>query len=346
MSESRFLEISRWLRLVLPQHQQIKLISGDASFRRYFRVTQYNEGREERFILMDSPTKLIPLTPFLELTKSYQKLELNPPKVIAQNLEAGLLLLSDLGDILLLSRLTLQNVAQYYAKALTLLDKVVLVKSTATYQLPQYDSQFVLTELNIFRQWFLGTHLQLNLAQSEQQLLDDTFQFLSKQILSQPVAGMHRDFHSRNLMLTEADNGDEILHVIDYQDTVVGPITYDAVSLLRDCYARWPEPIIEPLMLQHYQQMRAAKVLDSSVDFNQYKIWFDLTGLQRHIKAVGIFARLNYRDNKPAYMDDIPLTLGYIEDISACYPQLTDFSQWITRSIKPAFKARVSGKKE
>jgi aminoglycoside/choline kinase family phosphotransferase len=330
LSDPRFLQLNAWLNLYFSANMSPELISGDASFRRYFRVNVDAVS----YIVVDSPPKLVPITPFIQIAESYSIFEIPVPKVIASDVEQGFMLLSDLGDVQLLSVLNLSNLKHYYQQALLLLNDVAKVTATEVAPLPIYDDEFVLRELNIFTQWLAVHHLGLTLEEVNAQT-DKVFQILTENVRQQPQVGMHRDYHSRNIMLQE-----EELKVIDFQDAVIGPVTYDAVSLLRDCYIRWPEEAVNELMLIHYNQAIEAQLLPADVSFMQYQRWFDLMGLQRHIKAAGIFARLNYRDGKPAYMADIPLTLEYIRDIAGRYPELSAFSQWIGSVVIPAVKAK------
>ena len=330
MSDLRFIALNRWLKQLFNTEVRAILISGDASFRRYFRV----EHQDKRFIVMDSPPELIKVLPFIKLANAYSAKGVNVPQVIEINLEEGFLLLSDLGDVQLLSVLNEGNVVDYYGQALALLNKVSLVTDNGETSLPLYDEAFVQLELDIFSDWLIKRHLGLELDDSTQDMLKMTFSHLIQNVEAQPKVGMHRDYHSRNIMLQN-----ELLQVIDFQDAVLGPITYDAVSLLRDCYVRWPDGVVNQLMQQHFEQINASGQLDSGVTIETYTRWFDLMGLQRHIKAAGIFARLKYRDGKPAYMADIPLTLEYIRDISDNYPELKPFSEWISATVIPAVEA-------
>ncbi len=330
MSDPRFIQLNAWLNQYFSSNITPELISGDASFRRYFRIIVDSVS----YIVVDSPPKQVPISPFIQLAESYSRAGIPVPKVIACDVERGFMLLSDLGDIQLLSVLTADNIKDYYQKALLLLNDIATVTATEEGTLPNYDDEFVLRELNIFIEWLAVHHL--GLANDEvESCTQDVFSILVENVRQQPQVGMHRDYHSRNIMLQDNE-----LKVIDFQDAVIGPVTYDAVSLLRDCYIRWPEESVEQLMLGHYEQALDAGLLSSKVNFAQYQRWFDLMGLQRHIKAAGIFARLNYRDNKPAYMADIPLTLEYIRDIAGRYAELAEFSQWIANVIIPAVKAK------
>lgn len=347
LSDPRFISLNQWLNHYFSAAVTPKLISGDASFRRYFRVS-YNKMS---FIVADSPPDLVPIAPFISLSHAYNTAGLVVPEVIAFDCELGFMLLSDLGDTQLLSLLTLDNVQDYYRQALDLLPSIAHVQQVPMFDgisrtgisntqmapLPRYDNAFVQRELAIFVQWLVGVHLQLTLTADEQAMLAQSFAVLVDNALSQPSVGMHRDFHSRNIMLQQHK-----LCVIDFQDAVIGPVTYDAVSLLRDCYIRWPQNMVTSLMQYHYQLALTQGFIPQSTEFSQYTTWFDLMGLQRHIKAAGIFARLKHRDNKPAYMADIPLTLGYIVDIASQYADLAPFSQWVTARILPAFSVKQS----
>nr|WP_283107155.1 phosphotransferase [Shewanella marinintestina] len=330
MSDLRFLQLNAWLNQYFNVKVSPQLISGDASFRRYFRIIVDNQS----YIVVDSPPNLIDITPFIQLADSYSRQGIAVPKVIASDVEQGIMLLSDLGDVQLLSVLSEQTLQQYYSEALQLLTDIVKVTHTEAGGLPRYDVAFVERELAIFTEWLAVHHLGLA-VEDVNRATRSAFQLLTENALAQPQVGMHRDYHSRNLMLQDGQ-----LKVIDFQDAVIGPVTYDAVSLLRDCYIRWPDSDVELLMRQHYKQCIDNQIIAADTRIEQYRYWFDLMGIQRHVKAAGIFARLNYRDNKPAYMADIPLTLEYIRDIAARYAELKPFSDWIDKVIIPAFNAK------
>lgn len=317
-----------WVQAQFGMNCGVELISGDASFRRYFRVVH----QERTYVLMDTPVQLIPLEPFIAIASAYGSATIKVPEIIGFDAEQGFMLLEDLGDVQLLSQLTPGNVEAHYQNAIGILPSIASVTTCTGHALPEYDDDFVYRELGIFTEWLVEHHLGMMLSAEETQMLNRAFQLLANNIAEQPKVGMHRDFHSRNLMCFQDD-----YYVIDFQDAVVGPVTYDSVSLLRDCYIRWPQEQVEALALHHYQLCLDHGLLSSSVGFSQYMRWFDLTGLQRHIKAAGIFARLNYRDSKPAYMDDIPLTLSYIIDIAAKYEELQAFHSWVLETLAPAF---------
>ncbi|QYJ85440.1 phosphotransferase [Shewanella mesophila] len=326
LSDQRFIALRAWIARTLGADAQIVLISGDASFRRYFRVSL----GDIKYIAMDSPPDLIAVTPFIALAEAYQGKEIYAPQVIEKDVEQGFLLLTDLGDTQLLSVLNLENVSDYYHRALGRLNSIATITESGGQSLPSYDDAFVERELAIFSDWLIVHHLGLTLTPQTQSMLANVYQLLVTNVAEQPKVGMHRDYHSRNLMLC-----DNKLAVIDFQDAVIGPITYDAVSLLRDCYVRWPDDVVESLMQSHYQQMQVAGLLAKEVSLKQYRRWFDLMGIQRHLKAAGIFCRLNYRDGKPGYMKDIPLTLQYVRDVAKRYPELEGLVRWLDCDVIP-----------
>ena len=205
-------------------------------------------------------------------------------------------------------------------------------EGNSIYQLPDYDDVFVALELNIFSEWLVEKHLSIELSVEEKAQLEQCFSVLIDNVAQQPKAFMHRDYHSRNLLLSN-----ENIAVIDFQDAVFGPITYDIVSLLRDCYQRLPQADVEQLF-NYFTQLLTEQFPDKrygEIDGETWQRWFDLMGLQRHIKASGIFARLYHRDNKPGYLPDIPLTLDYIVEVAKKYPELSYLSELVTAKIQP-----------
>ncbi|MFT6977589.1 MAG: aminoglycoside/choline kinase family phosphotransferase [Shewanella psychromarinicola] len=332
LSDPRFIALSDWLNQYFGDEVAINLICGDASFRRYFRI----HHQDNHYIVSDSPIDLVPIAPFVAIAKAYQRVGLLVPEVLATCDEYGFVLQTDVGELQLLSVLNKDNVADYYQQALNLLPVIATVTDTENGPLADYDGAFVARELAIFVDWLLNKHLDYVLTDNEQKMVTSTFSALTQNVLVQPKVGMHRDYHSRNLLIN-----DHALAVIDFQDAVHGPVTYDAVSLLRDCYVRWPDDIIDHLMRYHYQLAIDHKLMAKEVEFSTYKQWFDLMGLQRHIKAAGIFARLYHRDGKDGYLADIPLTLQYIADIGMQYPQIADFGVWIKKVILPLVNHKI-----
>ncbi|WP_394131301.1 aminoglycoside phosphotransferase family protein [Shewanella maritima] len=336
VSDIRLIELEAWLASIFDNSVKVTLISGDASFRRYFRVTHQGQ----HYIVADSPVELVPITPFITMAKAYEQADIFAPKVLAFEADKGFVLQTDLGDRQLLDALTEENVSDYYQTGLGLLPHIAKVTCTEQGTLTAFDQSFVKRELHIFVEWLLEKHLSYQLTDAENTMLDNVFNRLTDNALFQPQVGMHRDFHSRNILLVDDQLAGKQLAVIDFQDAVIGPVTYDAVSLLRDCYVKWPTSIVTQLMKHHYQLCLQQGLIPSSTSFNDYQQWFDFMGMQRHIKAAGIFARLYHRDDKAGYLKDIPLTLSYVVDIGSQYPEFRQFSQWVNDIVIPAVNAK------
>lgn len=332
MSDSRFLSLNHWLSQTFGESLSPVLISGDASFRRYFRASF--QGVD--MVIMDTPVALIPIEPFVAVREAYANAGLPVPAIIAKDDEQGFMALEDFGDVQLLALLNSQSVRHWYPKALALLPAIASVTQTQLGSLPDYDEAFVRRELGIFTEWLLGTHLQLTLTAEEDAILAAAFDMLTDNALAQPKVGMHRDFHSRNLMVVNNE-----LKLLDFQDAVLGPVTYDAVSLLRDCYIRWSEDLVDDILVEFFVLAHEHGLVPPDTDMVVFRRWFELMGLQRHIKAAGIFARLNHRDGKAGYLKDIPLTMHYIRDVAVRYKELGDFAQFIMGRVMPALEAKA-----
>ncbi len=326
MMTQRHAQLQRWAQQIEQNPDlTLRLISGDASFRKYYRAANR--------IWVDAPPETEKNREFIDNAQALQRTNIAAPVVHHSDLEQGFLCVSDLGDDSLLSRLNDNSVSAWYWQALQLLPQLTNIKL----ELPVFDAEFMARENSIFPEWLLGQHLQLTLTAAEKALLAETFALLTTNNLQQPQVVMHRDFHSRNLMVL----ADESLAVIDFQDMVLGPLTYDAVSLLKDCYCRWPDAVIEQGVAQAYQLYSESGLL-SDVPYAQFVQWLDLTGMQRHLKAAGIFTRLYHRDGKSGYLKDIPRTLGYVRDVAARYPQLAAFAAWLEQRVLPAFEMETA----
>lgn len=311
--------IQRWLHQTLPAPlQRIAPASSDASFRRYFRVWYNGQTR----VVMDAPPDKEDCRPFISIATAMRELGLNTPQIEAENLELGLLLLTDFGSRQYLAELDAQSVAPLYADALSALAQLQVGGDASSTLLPPYDLALLQREMELFREWFLGKLLGLQLSVAEQQVLDHAFALLAANALEQPKVWVHRDYHSRNLMITDPNNPG----VLDFQDAVLGAVTYDLVSLLRDCYIAWPREQVECWALDYRQRLRALGMRGLE-DATQFLRWFDLMGVQRHLKASGIFARLFLRDGKSGYLPDIPRTLSYILQVTERYTELRDLRQ-------------------
>lgn len=302
--------------------------SDDASFRRYFR---WQKGGKS-FIVMDAPPEKEDCLPFVRIAGYLEAMRLNAPRVIEANLSDGFLLLTDLGsqqylDVL---RLDSDKATSMYADAIAAL--LVMQQRGVAFQtsLPAYDEQLLRFELSLFRDWLCDVHLGLPFSDADEAAWQDCCDVLVDNSLHQPQVFVHRDYHSRNLMCTGENNPG----ILDFQDAVEGPLTYDLVSLLKDCYVRWPAEQVRQWALDYYHALDAS--LREQVDELLFRRYFELMGVQRHLKAAGIFARLNHRDGKPAYLADIPRTLSYIVDLGEQYRELGFLADLINRQVLPA----------
>lgn len=315
-----------WLHDILA-HDALRVTpaSSDASFRRYFRVESNHKGetlgrfKANSLIVMDAPPEKEDTRPFTTVSRLLTEAGLHVPQVLASNVEQGFLLLTDLGCQPYLDGLNSQTVDALYADALNAL--LIMQRDAPRKEgvLPPYDKALLLREMDLFREWYLQRYLNLLLSAQQQMQMDNVFQLLADSALAQPQVFVHRDYHSRNLMVTDENNPG----ILDFQDAVIGPVTYDLVSLLRDCYITWPRDRIEQWALDYLRDAVDAGILLPQSESNFLR-WFDWMGVQRHLKATGIFARLHLRDGKDDYLKDIPRTLAYVQDVSARYPELQD----------------------
>lgn len=314
----------------------LKMVSGDASFRRYFR---FDDGARS-IIAVDAPPTHENNEVFISVAKAYREAGIMVPSVIDFSLEQGFMLLEDMGDRLFASAYDSElgydnkTIELLYSKALDALPAIQAVTDTQLGPLPPFDDALLDAEFYLFNHWLVEVHLALSLSDSDKQVLTDAQDRIRQVFKAQPQAGVHRDYHSRNLMLLGYSKVPEI-GIIDFQDAVVGPITYDAVSLLRDCYIVWPNDMVEELLKKWHQ------TYFTQYPWSDFKYWFDIVGIQRHIKASGIFCRLCHRDGKQGYLADIPRTLSYITTVASEYPELQDFAQLIEQKILPAINTSL-----
>ncbi len=309
----RFVLLSNWLKNECGLSvNTITPVSGDASFRRYFRVVTTTKS----YIAMDAPPEKESCCPFINITLQLETAGLHTPHIYAANLDIGFLLLADLGDALYLNHLNKDSADRLYSDAIDALLKIQAIQAV---DLPPYDQALLWREMELFREWFLGKHLNINLSPSEHKVLDQTFEFLAASALRQPQRFVHRDYHSRNLIVTPHNNPG----ILDYQDAVRGAVTYDLLSLLRDSYIAWPEERVIAWVLEYRDKVVSAGIIGSVSD-EEFIRWFDLIGVQRQLKVCGIFARLYHRDGKQAYLQNIPLTLRYLMNVCKHYPKTKD----------------------
>jgi len=286
--------------------------SEDASFRRYFRAT-FEDGRT--FIAMDAPPDKEDCRPFVHVARLLKEAGVHAPEVHAQDLGAGFLLLSDLGTRTYLAELADTAAAdRLFADATDAL--IAWQRATRSGELPPYDEALLRREMNLFPEWYVKRHRGIELGAAQAQVLEGIFSVLAKSALAQPTVYVHRDYMPRNLMVSDPNPG-----VLDFQDAVLGPITYDMVSLMRDAFLSWDDERVLDWTVRYWQKARSAG-LPVDADFGEFWRAFEWMGLQRHLKVLGIFARINYRDGKPKYLGDTPRFLAYARPVAKRYREL------------------------
>lgn len=303
--------------------------SADASFRRYFRLT-FSDG--DSLVAMDAPPAQEDCGPFVRVESLLRNAGLHAPDILARDLEQGFLLLEDLGTRSYLDVLDHDNVDALYRDAIQAMLKMQV--EVPVDGLPPYDRALLEREMRLFDDWLLQRHLGIDLDRSTRRMLDVAKEALVANALAQPVVCVHRDYHSRNLMVVDGFNPG----IIDFQDAVAGPVSYDLVSLLRDCYVRWEDARVDAWVEAYCESAHAAGLL-RGISSSQFLCWFDLMGVQRHLKAAGIFARLNHRDGKPGYLADIPRTLGYIVAVGERRAEIAELAGLVSERVLPLLEA-------
>jgi len=292
--------------------------SVDASFRRYFRydvVPAMQDKLGATLVAMDAPPERENVPAYIHVQGLLFDAGVTVPAIAARDVEQGFLLLGDLGTTTYLARLDSDNAAFMYSDAVDALLKFQMASQPGV--LPEFDRAFILRELNIFPEWYLNRHLGVTLDDKQQATLDKVFDAIAANVLAQQQVYMHRDFHSRNLMFLDQGNPG----VLDFQDAVYGPVTYDLASLLRDAYIQWDEEIVLDWVVRYWQSAKGAG-LPVNPDIDAFYRDFEFMALQRHLKILGIFCRLNYRDNKAHYMGDLPTVLDYVRKTANRYTEL------------------------
>lgn len=309
--DTRQLALHDWLKNILPDAEfNLTVASADASFRRYFRV----HLADKTLIAMDAPPSHENCEPFIRIAKLFGDAGMHVPEVIAQDLAQGFLLLSDLGDVTYLSQLNETTAPVLYHEASMALIRLQLASKPDV--LPNYNEALLTREMQLFPDWYVTKHLNYTLDEKQLADLNKTFGLLNQNILAQGQVYVHRDYHSRNLMVCENNPG-----VLDFQDAVYGAITYDLVSLLKDAYISWEEEQIIDWTVRYWQAAKK-QGLPVPADFSEFYRDFEYMGAQRHIKVLGIFARLYHRDGKAGYLKDMPLVMQYLRKVCERYIEL------------------------
>ncbi|MCP5152142.1 MAG: phosphotransferase [Ectothiorhodospiraceae bacterium] len=330
--QSRDLAAARWLSAQLGTDDlAMAPASEDASFRRYLRVR--HRGRS--WVLMDAPPAHEDSRPFVDVARRLAAAGVTVPTVVAADLDRGFLLLDDLGTTCYLDRLVDTTADALYRDALVALDRIQAGADGRG--LPRYDQARLQAEMALFPDWLLARHLGLAIDDDARGVLERVFGRLTAACLEQPQVFVHRDYHSRNLMVLATGNPG----ILDFQDAVVGPVTYDLVSLLRDLYVAWPRPRVERWVADAHARL-AGRDPSAAGDLATFRRWFDLTGVQRHLKVAGIFARLWHRDGKARYLADIPLTLEYLLAVARRHAELGELVALVDRLDLPRRVARAN----
>ncbi|WP_151958501.1 aminoglycoside phosphotransferase family protein [Acinetobacter junii] len=329
MNTQREQLIQTWLEAVLKSDQfEINFLAGDASFRRYARVGLQNKT----YMLMDAPPEKEDCVPFVTIDEFFDANGVRVPHIVVKDLEQGLLLLEDFGDVVLSTLLNDKTVDQYYAQSFKQLIELQQIDGKS--HLPAYSYEKLMTEMRLLTEWMLPS---LNIQPTEQQLetIEHAFDFLAIEATNQPQVIVHRDFHSRNLMKIE---NEQELGVIDFQDAVIGADTYDLISITRDAYVQWnAERVYE--WFEVFYNLLPAKAKENR-SFEQFKRDADLMAIQRHLKILGIFVRLFERDGKSGYLKDLPRVMWYLLEESQGYDELNDFMQFMREIVMPKFIAK------
>lgn len=326
-------QLKIWLHEQLPgctgfesSEWQLVPVSGDASFRRYFRVI----SGAKSWIAVDAPPDKEDSRPFIAVAETLADQGVTVPDVHKYDLQLGFMLLGDLGDDLYLGQLNEQNADKLYTDALNELFLIQQCQDLKQGSLPLYDHALLSREVELFREWFLGKLLGVELTEADHFEIDRLFHYVIDCALEQPAVFVHRDFHSRNIMYREGATPG----IIDFQDAVSGPVTYDLVSLFRDCYIAWPDEQVYHWVEQYRQRLISnGRMMPDSSHFQR---WFDLMGAQRHLKAIGIFSRLLIRDGKAGYLDDIPRTFSYLLAVTKKDYGLEPTANWLMQKVLPA----------
>jgi aminoglycoside/choline kinase family phosphotransferase len=324
-NDARLALIHTWLARELLTVTRIEPASSDASFRRYFRVF----GGAQTYVVMDAPPGKEDVVPYLKVTGLLEALGAHVPHVHAHDAAQGLLLLEDLGTTPYLPRLVAgEDVERLYGDALDALAAIQVRGAAASAQLAPYGRSELARELALMPEWFLGRHLGLRPSGAEQQMLAETCEFLIQEALAQPRVFVHRDYHARNLMVVNGNNPG----IIDFQDALAGPVGYDLVSLLKDCYIAWPRARVLG-WVQGFRERLLRAGGHAGASEAQFVRWFDLIGVQRHVKVLGIFCRLWYRDGKSGYLADLPRTFDYVRDACGRYDELAAFGRFLETHV-------------
>ena len=323
--EARKSALEKWLITTIAQPFTLSAMAHDASFRRYYRVSTKNMS----FVAMDAPPAQENTAPFMAITRALRQLGLNSPEIIGADTQQGFLLITDFGDTTYLSALNAQNADPLYQKALQALAVLQGCRAVPDYDIPIFTSDFMWKEWAWHKEWFAEKFLGLDAATLAP--LDACYEKVVTSATQQPQVFMHRDYHSGNLMVLPEQVG-----ILDFQDAFIGPVTYDPVSLLRDCYISWPEADTVRWVRYYWQTLKDQGMHDAS--FDTFERWFDWMGVQRHLKALMTFARKYVRDHQPQYLPHMPRTLKYLLSVGDKYSDLMPLRDYLALRVMPLIK--------
>lgn len=322
--------IDTWLNQVLPQQDfKINYLAGDASFRRYARITLSSQ----RYMLMDAPPEQEDCAPFVQIASYLSSYGARVPQIVAQDLTQGFLLLEDFGDQLLSTELNQSTVDQYYLQAFA---QIIQLQSIAVDSqiFPQYSAEKLTDEMRLFDHWMLPA-LDITLSEAQQNMLNNSYAWILDNLKNQPQVIVHRDYHSRNLMVLD---GEPVLGVIDFQDAVVGPDTYDFISIVRDAYVQWLPEQVAKWVDQFYGLLPESAKAGRSLE--QFRLDAEVMSIQRHLKILGIFVRLFVRDGKSGYLKDLPRVMWYLrQELNNC-PELAELQSFVENEVMPKFEQK------
>ncbi|MEC8887395.1 MAG: phosphotransferase [Pseudomonadota bacterium] len=322
--------IDNWLNQVMPQQDfKINYLAGDASFRRYARITLSSQ----RYMLMDAPPEKEDCAPFVQIASYLSSHGARVPQIVAQDLTQGFLLLEDFGDQLLSTELNQSTVDQYYLQAFA---QIIQLQSIAVDAqiFPYYSAEKLTDEMRLFDHWMLPA-LDITLSEAQQSMLNNSYAWILDNLKNQPQVIVHRDYHSRNLMVLE---GESVLGVIDFQDAVVGPDTYDLISIVRDAYVQWLPEQVEKWIDQFYGLLPESAKIRRSLE--QFRLDAEVMSIQRHLKILGIFVRLFVRDGKSGYLKDLPRVMWYLrQELKNC-PELAELQSFVENDVIPKFEQK------
>lgn len=328
MNDVRADGLAAWARSIdpaLPADVRLVPASDDASFRRYFRFSR--DGRQvPGLVFVDAPPEHEDNESFVRISSALVEAGLNCPIVRSVDYDLGYMIVTDLGNDVYLDQMTESpaEVAGMYEDARAALRRMLAVDCA----LPPYDEERLRMEMSLFPDWFLAQQLRMDVSDDVSSMLEAVCALLVKNALEQPARFVHRDYHCRNLMRTAENNPG----ILDFQDALTGPVTYDLVSLYKDCYYRFPRTEVERVVVEFHEQLIEDDIVQPGAPMLR---WFDLMGAQRHLKCAGIFSRLNLRDGKPGYLKDIPLVIDYLVEVADLYDELADFGEWLKHDVVP-----------